>query len=77
MVQASSVGATMYTYFLLRDGNSHVKWWPVCKVSPAFCSKVLGATIAGALGLLFNFTLMCYAVYIIVDPLLHYADQRG
>lgn len=66
----TSLGAGWQTYILIKQGNIHSGWSPICGIAPFFCSKILGSLITSTVGFVISLGLLMCTLQVSVDPFL-------
>ncbi|CAI0553933.1 unnamed protein product [Linum tenue] len=70
MLLVSSISAALAIAQVGKKGNSHAGWLPVCNQIPKYCSQTTAALVAGFVGLVVYFLLVCYSIHRDLDPFL-------
>ncbi|KAK1275516.1 hypothetical protein QJS04_geneDACA022475 [Acorus gramineus] len=69
MLLVSSLSAAGAIAQVGKKGNDYAGWMPICDQVKTFCDHVLGALIAGVIGLLIYFGLLLHSIHTVLNPL--------
>ncbi|KAK9284925.1 hypothetical protein L1049_024106 [Liquidambar formosana] len=62
--------AAMAILYVNNKGNLHVNWIPFCNQFPKYCGHVVGALVAGFIGVAIYMVFIFYSIHKVINPLL-------
>ncbi|XAR66827.1 hypothetical protein NMG60_11013174 [Bertholletia excelsa] len=69
LLLTSAASAATETVYLVNEGNSYVRWLPICGHVDSYCSQAEQALVAAFIGVLIYLILLVYTIFIAISEL--------
>lgn len=68
MLLGTSIAAGWQTYALIKCGDPHLGWLPICTMVPEFCNKIIGSLVATSIACFMSLVLLLCSFHVSLNP---------